>query len=118
MGLVFGPDDGDGFAAARTSLLEHFELWLGRQGMAPEGDEAEVAVEAGLALDWKWGYGDGDLGRWTLPDISEFLLKWCPRTLSVPEDECATIPVSLAAFTSFLGDQGLLAAEERREGSQ
>ncbi len=108
MSLVFGPDDEDGFAAARMSLLEHFEQWLGDQGMAPDGDEAEVAGEAGLALDWKWGYGDGDLGRWTPPDISEFLLEWCPRKLSVPEDECVTIPGSLAAFTSFLGDQGLL----------
>ncbi len=109
MGLVFGPEDEDGFAAARTSLLEHFERWLGHQGMAPEGDEAEAAGEAGLALDWKWGYGDGDLSRWRPPDISEFLLEWCPGKLSVPEDECITIPASLAAFMSFLGDQGLLA---------
>lgn len=109
MRLRFGPDDEDEFASAKTSLLDRFEDWLGHQGKAPHADPAEVAGEAGLALDWKWGYGDGDLGRWTTSDVAEFMLEWCPRKLSVPQSECATIPASLTAFMAFLGQQGLLA---------
>jgi hypothetical protein len=105
MPLVFGPDDEDGFASAKASLLDRFEDWLGDHHEAPH----QVAAEAGLALDWKWGYGDGDLGRWTRSDIGEFLLDWCPRKLSVAQAECATIPASLASFTAFLGHEGLLA---------
>lgn len=103
MRLVFGPDDGDGFDSARRTLLDRFEAWL-----TDDADPADVAGEAGLALDWKWGYGDGDLGHWTVSDISEFLLEWCPRKLSVSPAECVTIPASIAAFTAFLGDAGLL----------
>ena len=110
MRLVFGPDDADGFGSARIALLDLFAEWLGGQpGTTPGAVPAAAAGEVGLALDWKWGYGDGDLGRWTVSDIGEFLMEWCPRKLSVPQGECESIPASLGAFTSFLGDAGLLA---------
>ncbi|MGI8807531.1 MAG: hypothetical protein ACR2KK_06765 [Acidimicrobiales bacterium] len=104
MRLEFGPDDEDAFDSAKISLLDRFQASL-----ANEGDPAAVAGKAGLALDWKWAYGDGHLGRWTKSEIREFLLDWCPRKLSVPPAECRTIPASLAAFTAFLADAGLLA---------
>ena len=107
MRLVIGPVDEDGFASAKASLMDRFEDRLGHHHEAPH----EVAGEAGLALDWKWGYGDGDLGRWTTSDIGEFLLDWCPRKLSVSQPECATIPASLASFTAFLSHEGLLAPD-------
>ena len=108
MRLQFGPDDEDGFYSARDALLVRFEGWLDDRPAAPHADPSQVAGEAALALDWKWAYGDGHLGRWTPSDVREFLLAWCPRKLSVSAADAATIPASFAAFAAFLGDQGLL----------
>jgi len=64
----------------------------------------------GVALDWRWHHGDGDLSEWTIGDVSEFLLAWCPRKLSASAAECQTIPGALVAFVEFLDDEGLLGA--------
>lgn len=110
MRLVFGPDDDEEFTAARTVLLERFERWLGRERLVAGNDPAEAAGDVGLALDWKWSYGDGDLGRWQTGDIGEFLLEWCPRKLSASPADCVSIPGALAAFVTFLDAEGLLAS--------
>lgn len=109
MRMVFGPSDEPGFIAARDALLERFVRWLGGQPRPGRADAAALAGEAGLALDWKWSYGDGDLGLWRTTDVDEFLLDWCPRKLSVSQAESVTIPAALAAFLGFLGSEGLLA---------
>jgi len=110
MRMLFGPDDEDGFFAARESLVDRFERWLVAEGLA--GDEApEIAANAGLALEWKWGYGDGHLGRWRNGDITEFLLVWCPRKVSVPAANSLAIPGAVAALVTFLGAEGLLMRE-------
>lgn len=109
MRLEFGPDD-DGFIAARDILLGRFERWLVDVRHESGNHAADLASDAGLALDWKWSYSDGDLGRWRTPDVAEFLLEWCPRKLSVSQDDCRSIPGALAAFTMFLESEGLLAS--------
>lgn len=109
MRLVFGPDDEQGFLASQAELLERFERWLADGHRAPGGNPEGIAGDAGVALSWKWSYRDGDLGRWRIGDIREFLLEWCPRKLSVSQADCGSIPSSLAAFTSFLHEEGLLA---------
>ncbi len=107
--LQIGDDDEAGFERARDWLLDGFGRWL--RGTARPGQEApdDAVSDAGLALDWKFGYGDGHLGRWTADDINEFLLGWCPRKLSVSQEECAAIPASIASFTDYLAARGLLA---------
>ena len=106
--LVFGPNDEDGFLAVRQSLLARFDQWLRDERLLLDIGPAQVAGDAGLALDWKWSYSDGDLGLWRTTDVDEFLLDWCPRKLSVSQADSATIPAALAAFTAFLDDRGLL----------
>src|SRR5687767_697706 len=99
MRLRFGPDDDKQFHAAKTALLARFERWLSdphRPTSPAEAEAAATAGDAGLALDWKWGYAGGDLGNWTTADIGEFLLDWCPRKLSMPPEDSATIPMALA----------------------
>lgn len=110
MRLVFGPDDDEEFSAARTVLLDRFEQWLGHGRLVAGNDPAEAAGDAGLALDWKWSYGDGDLGRWRIGDVGEFLLEWCPRKLSASPADSVSIPGALAAFVTFLDADGLLAS--------
>ncbi len=110
MSLTFGPDDGKQFEAAKTALLARFEKWLrkGHHRLTAPGEAAATAGEAGVALDWKWGYAGGHLGHWTTADVGEFLLEWCPRKLSIPPEESATIPFALAALLGFLNDEALL----------
>ena len=109
MRLEFDPDDDDGFIAARNVLLGRFERWLVDVRQESGNRAADLASDAGLVLDWKWSYGDGDLGRWRTVDVAEFLLEWCPRKLSVSPDDCLSIPGALATFTTFLESEGVLA---------
>lgn len=107
--LLIRDDDEAGFERARDWLLEGFGRWLrDERGLSPEATD-EAVSDAGLALDWKFGYGDGHLGRWTANEIAEFLLRWCPRKLSVSQEDCAAIPGHIASFTDYLAAQALLA---------
>lgn len=107
--MSFGPNDDDEFFATRDLLLERFERWLVDEGGVAAAAAAAIAGEASLALDWKRGYGGGELGRWQVGDVADFLLDWCPRKLSVSAFDAASIPASLALFVSFLDGQGLMA---------
>ncbi|HEU0086072.1 MAG TPA: hypothetical protein VFQ77_00200 [Pseudonocardiaceae bacterium] len=102
--MSFTAQDEDAFHRRRDELLEQFAAWCAAAPV-PEGTLAYAEV----AMDWKWAYHDGDLGRWTVADLEEFLLGWCPSKLAVPPDECAAIPQSVRAFLTFLASQGLLA---------
>ncbi len=88
MTLQLGPDDERGFARARRSLLKRFEEWLGDERSVGPREAEDLADDVGVALDWRWHHGDGDLSEWTIGDVSEFLLAWCPRKLSVSAAEC------------------------------
>ncbi|HUZ54622.1 MAG TPA: hypothetical protein VMU94_19115 [Streptosporangiaceae bacterium] len=109
MQLAIRDDDEAGFEQAKDWLLDGFGRWLGNAPrLSQEAADAAVS-DASIALDWKFGYGDGHLGRWTASEITEFLLGWCPRKLSVPQDDCAAIPGHIALFTDYLAAQRLLA---------
>ncbi len=108
MELRIREGDEAGFGRARDWLVDEFGRWL-RDVRRLDPERAEgVAGDAGIALDWKFSYGDGHLGRWTPDDITAFLLGWCPRKLSVAAQDGATIPGSLAEFTDWLATRGLL----------
>ena len=103
--MSFGVEDEVAFQARCDELLEDFAGWLQRQ--QPLGADAG---DARLALDWKWGYAGGDLATWTVEDLDEFLLEWCPRKLSMAPEECADFPASIGVFCTFLAARGLLSA--------
>lgn len=99
------PDSGEkAFYQRREELAEAFGTWLDAHDVAGEPSDAE------LLMDWKFGYGDGALDTWTVPDVREFLLDWCPRKLSAVPADCVEIPQSVAAFVEFLAHHQLLAA--------
>lgn len=101
--MRFDKDDEEAFSARRDQLLEQFARWLGGEHVAGDPSHAD------LLLEWKFSDGDGFLDRWGVGDVEEFLLGWCPRQLSAPTQECADIPLSVAAFVDFLDSTGLLA---------
>ena len=76
--MQFGPDDEEAFYARQKELEEDFAGWV--EPLHLRVDPSDFA----LLLGWKWGYGDGDLGRWSTEELTEFLLGWCPRKLVVP----------------------------------
>jgi hypothetical protein len=104
MRMRFGPDDETAFFARREELGEQFAGWLNARGGPGDPNDA------GLLMDWKWGYGDGALDRWSVDDVNQFLFDWCPRKLSCTPADAEEIPDSVAAFVEFLADTGLLAA--------
>ena len=110
MQLELSQDDEAGFSRVRGQLLDGFGGWLKAQRGLDEAAAHEATVDAGIALDWKFGYGDGHLGRWTTGDVAEFLLSWCPRKLSVSQADSVTIPASIAAFIDYLAAERLLAS--------
>jgi len=108
--LQLRQDDEDGFGRVRDRLLDGFGGWLKAQPGLDEAAAHNATTDAGIALDWKFGYGDGHLGRWTTGDVAEFLLSWCPRKLSVSQADSVSIPGSIAAFTDYLAAERLLAS--------
>ncbi|MGQ0779362.1 MAG: hypothetical protein ACT4NY_33935 [Pseudonocardiales bacterium] len=102
--MSFTPDQEDAFHARKDEVLDDFAAWLATSDVT----DAD-AGDAGVALDWKWGCQDGQLGRWTVADLEEFLLAWCPRKLSMPPAECSGFPSPIRAFMTYLAARGLLA---------
>lgn len=107
--LLIRDDDEAGFERATDWLLDGFGRWLCDASRLSQEAADEAVSDASFALGWKFGYGDGHLGRWTADEITEFLLRWCPRKLSVSGEDCGAIPGNIALFTEYLAAQGLLA---------
>lgn len=109
MKLQIRQDDEAAFKGARDWLLDELGRFLREDRKLDDGLASLAADGAAIALDWKFGYGDGHLGRWTTGDVSEFLLDWCPRKLSVSQHDSVTIPGGVAALIECLAEKRLLA---------
>lgn len=99
--MHFEPEDENAYLTRRDELVEQFAGWLADHAVDGNPSDAE------LLLDWRWGYGDGELDRWRISDVAEFLFEWCPGKLSAPADLCAGVPGGVAAFVEFLAHCGL-----------
>jgi len=102
MRMRFAPEDEEAFHQAHDELLDRFAAWAERR--APEADPTLVS----FALDYKWGYGDGHLGRWITADLTDLLIGWFPRKVSVFAEEAERVAPSLRAFVDWLAEEGLL----------
>jgi hypothetical protein len=102
MRMRFRPEDEEAFHQAQGELLDRFAAWAERR--APEADPGLVQ----FALDYKWGYGDGHLGRWITADLTDLLIGWFPRKISVFAEEVERVVPSLRAFLDWLAEDGLL----------
>lgn len=104
MRLVFTPEDGDAREQAQDELLNRFVTWARRQ----ERSIQPLAVQ--VALDVK-GEHDGMLGRWTASMLTDVLVDWFPRKVTLPEADLPDIPPTLHAWIDFLHDTRLLDAK-------
>lgn len=87
MALRFSPGDEDVFEAAKRGLVHEVE---NRMGL---GAGSELLADLEMFLDWTFRYGHGQLDRYSVEDIHEYLLEWCPRK----------VVASAADRTSILG---------------
>jgi hypothetical protein len=62
-------------------------------------------------LEWKGGYGDGRLGRWTREDLAEFLLDYFPRKVSVHAETVEDVVDCAISFLRFLDQRESLSGE-------
>jgi hypothetical protein len=91
----------DDFSRARRDLLRSFGSWR---------PDTAVHDDAGLLVDFKYSYGDGEFLRWTCDDVEEFMLSWVPRKVVLPDDELAELTaIGIRDFLTFLGETGRLA---------
>ncbi|HYT26090.1 MAG TPA: hypothetical protein VEP73_06380 [Actinomycetota bacterium] len=102
MRMVFGPDDEKEFFEVRDELTDRFAEWA--EAHAPAADPGL----AQLALDYKWGYGGGNLARWTGAELRDLLCEWFPRKVTLDEGDFDRVVPSVRAFVEYLAQGGQL----------
>ena len=109
--IVDAAADEERFHQLMDQLLGEFEQHA-RASYPPDGVVWENGdFVASTMLQWKGGYDDGRLGRWTQADLAEYLLDYFPRKVSADEETLAAVPECVRAFLIFLAVRGSLSGE-------
>ncbi len=108
---VDAAEDEDGFHRVMEMLLDELE----QHAKATYPPDSVVwrhgDFVASSMLQWKGGYDDGRLGRWTQADLAEYLLEYFPRKVSVEDETLHAVPECVRAFLGFLDARGSLSGE-------
>ena len=109
--IVDAAEDEQGFHRLMDQLLAEFEEHA--RGTYPSDGVVWENGDfvASTMLQWKGGYDDGRLGRWTRADLAEYLLDYFPRKVSADEETLAAVPECVSAFLGFLATRGSLSGE-------
>jgi len=97
----YDEEDYDGYEAGQDLLVRRFTAWAAAQGQ--EVDPLAVVS----ALQFRHTSIDGRLAYWTAALVSDFLLKYVPRTLSATADEAVLVPETLRLFLRYLHETEL-----------
>ena len=109
--IVDAAEDEEGFHRVMDKLLDEFEQHA-RATHPPGGVVWQLGdFVASSMLQWKGGYDDGRLGRWTQADLADYLLDYFPRKVSVEEETLNAVPECVRAFLGFLHVRGSLSGE-------
>jgi hypothetical protein len=109
--VVDAAEDEQEFQRLMDLLLDELEQYA-RANIAPEsavwqhGDFIAMTM-----LQWKGGYDDGRLGRWTSADLAEYLLDYFPRKVTVDPETLDAVPGCVKAFLAFMQARGSLSGE-------
>jgi hypothetical protein len=108
---VDAAEDEDGFHRVMDMLLDELEQHA-KATFPPDSDVWQHGdFIASSMLQWKGGYDDGRLGRWTPADLAEYLLDYFPRKVSVEDKTLHAVPECVRAFLGFLDARGSLSGE-------
>lgn len=109
--IVDAAADEEGFHRVMEELLSELEQHA--RATHPPGGVVwrHGDFVASSMLQWKGGYDDGRLGRWTQADLAEYLLDYFPRKVSVDEETLDAVPECVRAFLGFLDARGSLSGE-------
>jgi hypothetical protein len=109
--IVDAAENEEGFHRVMDMLLSELEQHA-RATHAPGGVVWQHGdFVASTMLQWKAGYHDGRLGRWTQADLAEYLLDYFPRKVSVDEETLDAVPECVCALLGFLEARGSLSGE-------
>jgi hypothetical protein len=109
--IVDAGEDEDGYREVSERLLDELAGWA-EATCPPDGPVFRSGGFVGSTmLDWKGGYGDGHLGRWTRVDLADFLLDWFPRKASATDETLGDVVDCVIAFLRFLDQRESLSGE-------
>jgi hypothetical protein len=109
--IVDAIGDEDGYQELTAQLLAELADWA-HLSCPPDGPVWRSGdFVASTMLDWKGGYGDGHLGRWTRIDLAEFLLDWFPRKVTAEPETLEDVIDCVIAFLRFLDERESLSGE-------
>src|SRR5947209_2294417 len=101
MRTYFQPEDAEAFDAAKDLLVRRCTVWADDQGYSVD----PLALDA--MLEFRHHGIDGRLGYWTAGLVTEFLLSYAPRTLTVSARDAAGMPETLRLLVRYLHATGL-----------
>jgi len=109
--VVDAAEDEKEFRRLMDLLLDELEQYA-RANIPPESAVWQHGdFIATTMLQWKGGYDDGRLGRWTGSDLEEYLLDYFPRKVTVDAETLDAVPECVKAFLTFMQARGSLSGE-------
>jgi hypothetical protein len=103
--IRIAPDDEPGFLRAQRTILAPYEAAL------REGDGEPDLFVASTMLLYRWGYGDGRILHWTVPDIEGYLFDFLPEHTALNPDDARVLPSQVIGFLGYLAGQSLLGGD-------
>jgi len=109
--VVDAAEDEQEFQRLMDLLLDELEQYA-RANIPPESAVWQHGdFIATTMLQWKGGYDDGRLGRWTSADLAEYLLDYFPRKVTIDPETLDAVPECVKAFLAFMNARGSLSGE-------
>ena len=109
--VVDAAEDEQEFQRLMDLLLDELEQYV-RANVPPESAVWQHGdFIATTMLQWKGGYDDGRLGRWTSAGLAEYLLDYFPRKVTVDPETLDAVPECAKAFLAFMKARGSLSGE-------
>ncbi len=96
------PHEAERFIEITDEWLADFADSLDELPGPREQLERSGSVVAESLLEWKWRFGDGQLGRWNGADVERYLLEFFPAQMPFDEQLIADAPACAIGFLRFL----------------
>ena len=109
--VVDAAEDEQEFQRLMDLLLDELEQYVRANIPAESAVWQHGDFIAMTMLQWKGGYDDGRLGRWTSADLAEYLLDYFPRKVTADAETLDAAPECVKVFLAFMQARGSLSGE-------